>query len=62
MEKTCNLDKLYERKHPRGWLPIEKCKECLFNVLCNDYIIYEESHCPEDSESLAVRKPAVERQ
>ena len=43
MEKTCDLDKLYERKHPRDCLPIEECKQCLFNILCNDYIIHEES-------------------
>ena len=44
MDKTCNPDKLYERKHPRESMPLKECRECLFNVLCNDYIIYEESN------------------
>ena len=44
MDKTCNPDKLYERKHPRESMPLKECAECLFNVLCNDYIIYEESN------------------
>lgn len=41
MDKTCNPDKLYERKHPRESMPLKECAECLFNVLCNDYTIYE---------------------
>ena len=41
MDKTCNPEKLYERKHPRESMPLKECAECLFNVLCNDYTIYE---------------------
>ena len=44
MDKNCDLDKLYERKHPRESMPLKECAECLFNVLCNDYIIHEESN------------------
>ena len=44
MDKTCNPEQLYERKFERGELPIKSCVECLFNVLCNDYIIHEESN------------------
>ena len=44
MDKNCNPDKLYERKHPRESMPLKKCAECLFNVLCLDYSTYEESN------------------
>lgn len=43
MDKLCNPDNLYERKFDRDKLPLSECAECLFNVLCNDYIIHEES-------------------
>jgi len=42
MDKLCNPDNLYERKFDRDKLPIQECRECLFNILCNDYIIYGE--------------------
>ena len=61
MDKTCNPDKLYERKHPRNSLPLSECKQCLFNILCNDYIIYEESQSQEKSESMAEKIPTIER-
>jgi len=44
MDNNCNIDDLEIRKYPRGELPLDSCRECLFNVLCNDYIIYEESN------------------
>lgn len=44
MDKTCDLDKLYERKHPRESMPLKECAECLFSVLCNDYLIHEEEN------------------
>ena len=44
MDKNCNPDKLYERKHPRESMQLKKCAECLFNVLCLDYSTYEESN------------------
>jgi hypothetical protein len=47
MDKTCNPEQLYERKFPKNELPIEKCRECLFNVLCLDYSTYEEDKLPE---------------
>ena len=58
MDKTCNPDKLYERKHPRESMPLKECAECLFNVLCNDYIIYEESN---DSMPELLKKHREER-
>ena len=58
MDTTCDLDKLYERKHPRDCLPIEECKQCLFNILCNDYIIHEESKSPKKD---AVKSPIIEK-
>ena len=51
MDKTCNPDKLYERKFDRSQIPLDSCKECLFNVLCNDYIIHES-----EKESIESRK------
>ena len=42
MDEKCNPELLEERKFERGELPLESCKECLFNVLCADYLIYEE--------------------
>jgi hypothetical protein len=44
MDKTCNPEQLYERKFPKNELPLKKCAECLFNVLCLDYSTYEESN------------------
>ena len=44
MDKTCDLEQLYERKFPKNELPLKKCRECLFNVLCLDYSTYEESN------------------
>lgn len=44
MDKTCNPEQLYERKFPKNELPIEKCRECLFNVICLDYSTYEEDN------------------
>ena len=42
MDKTCNPEQLYERKFPKNELPLKKCAECLFNVLCLDYSTYDE--------------------
>jgi hypothetical protein len=47
MDKTCNPEQLYERKFPKNELPLKKCAECLFNVLCLDYSTYEEDKLPE---------------
>ena len=44
MHPDCNPEQLEERKWEGGELPIQSCVECLFNVLCTDYIIYEESN------------------
>lgn len=44
MHPDCNPELLEERKWERGDLPLSSCRECLFNVLCTDYIIYEESN------------------
>lgn len=51
MDKTCNPEQLYERKHPRDSMPLKECAECLFNVLCNDFIIYEESNLTSNEQS-----------
>ena len=48
MDKNCNPELLEERKWERGKLPLKECAECLFNVLCNDYIIHEESNSDEE--------------
>ena len=48
MNEKCNPELLEERKFERGELPLKECRECLFNVLCNDYIIYEESNQQEE--------------
>lgn len=42
MNEKCNPELLEVRKWERWELPLESCKECLFNVLCADYLIYEE--------------------
>lgn len=44
MDKTCNPEQLYERKFPKNELPLKKCAECLFNVLCLDYSTHEEDN------------------
>ena len=41
MHPDCNPELLEERKWERDKLPLKECAECLFNVLCTDYIIYE---------------------
>ena len=48
MDKTCDITKLEERQHPRDWLPLFECKQCIFSVLCNDYLIHEESNSDEE--------------
>lgn len=49
MDKTCNPDKLYERKHPRESMPLKECAECLFNVICLDYSTYDPDEDYEES-------------
>lgn len=41
MDNNCNVDDLEIRKYPEGDLPLDSCRECLFNVLCLDYSTYE---------------------
>lgn len=62
MDKTCDLDKLYERKFPKRDLPLSECVSCLFNVLCLDYSTYDkEMDSLEKSESTQVENPIIER-
>ena len=51
MDEKCCIDALEERKFPRGQLPLDSCRECLFNILCVDYTIYEESNEDQETES-----------
>ena len=48
MHIDCNPELLEERKWERGKLPLDECKCCLFNTLCLDYSIYEESNSEEE--------------
>ena len=52
MHKECNPENIEKRKFSRKDLPLEECRECLFNAICLDYSIYEESNAEkENSES-----------
>lgn len=42
MDERCDPEKLYERKFPNRDLPLEECKQCLFNIICLDYSTYDE--------------------
>ena len=55
MHPDCNPELLEERKWERDKLPIQSCAECLFNVLCTDYIIHEseEKNQKEEKEGTA---------
>ena len=49
MHERCNPENIEERKFSRKELPIKECRECLFNAICLDYSIYEESNAEKEN-------------